>query len=72
MKFILSETLGLNCFAHRKYFYRRVGRNTTFVLFYEQSCEYLIFGGPRPGFFPEDQKNEVALYVRALVHLGRN
>lgn len=43
-----------------------------FVLFYKQSCEYLIFGGLGPGFFPEDQKNKVALYVGALVHPGRN
>lgn len=72
MKCLFSETLGLNCFAQGKYFYRRIQTNIIFVLFYKQSCEYLIFGGLRPGFFPEDQKNKVAFYVRAPVHSGRN
>lgn len=32
----------------------------------------MLFGDLRPGLFPEDQENKVALYVRTLAHSGRN
>lgn len=64
--------IGAEVLFKGKIFLQEILTNTIFVLFYRQPRGYLFFGDLRPGVFPDDQENKVVLYVRTLVHSGRN